>query len=280
MADEALAKRGENSLTVPSYLSEIDLGNDTGLQEISASDMTMPRLALAQKMHKEVDEDSPKYIPGLKPGMFFNTLTKDIYGKGPLWVTPLFVKKHRRLFSPRDEGSKTLCVSNNGLTGGRINPNCNACDKSKFGFDKKSQKVTKPECTLFWTYIALLHLDENHFYPVSISLKSKAIKPAEDFNAFMRLRQINGKTAPAFTGVYCLSSYLDDSSPANPFHNVKFVNPENGGWIPEALLSNVRGLFEEFRGKIDKVAGEHANELANDEPELEPELVDEGDVPF
>jgi hypothetical protein len=269
MAKE-LVKAGSNPVaTRPSYLDKY-VGDNTGLEAITSKDMTMPRLAIAQRMHKETQEDNSKYLDGLKPGMFFNTLTKDIYGKGPLVVVPLFARKHRRYFTERDAGSKTICVSENGINGGRISPkSCAACKHSKFGFDSAKQKTTKPDCTLFWSYIILLVANEDFstVYPMGISLKSKMIKSAEDFNSFMRLRQ-----TPAFTGVYTLNTFLDNS-PAGDFYNVKF---ENADFVPEAFLENVRLMMESYHDKVDTIIAEHAEQSDVEEGEL----VDDKDVPF
>lgn len=60
-----------------------------GGEEMDKSDLIIPRLSLAQKMSDEIDESSPKYIPGLKEGMFFNNISKEIYGK-TVNIVPVF----------------------------------------------------------------------------------------------------------------------------------------------------------------------------------------------
>jgi hypothetical protein len=279
MADEqSLVKAGTQSL-VPTYLTEVDLSGPTGLEAITAKDMKMPRLAIAQTTSNHarlMDEDSPEYIPGLKVGMFFDTVNKVVFGKGPLIVTPLVAKKHRRLFSSRDEGSKTLCISDNGIDGGRLAKLCDLCPKSKFGWDKKKNSSTRPECTLFWSYLILIHTDENSFYPISLSLKSKMISAAEELNTFMRGRRIAGKQAPAYLGIYNVSTFYDTSSTAGSFYNLKFRNAE---WVPEKLVANVQALFKDYGPKIDAIAQEHAE--SDDEP-IDGEIIggDDDDVPF
>ena len=51
-----------------------------GLNAFKASDLPKPFIKIAQKATPEADELSPEYIEGLKQGMFFNTLTKEVYG--------------------------------------------------------------------------------------------------------------------------------------------------------------------------------------------------------
>src|SRR5208282_345503 len=50
----------------------------------------------------ERSESDPKYIEGLRDGQFFNTITREIYGKKVLLV-PLHFYKTRVLFGPMDE---------------------------------------------------------------------------------------------------------------------------------------------------------------------------------
>lgn len=49
-------------------------------EHLSQEEMELPFLKLAQKSTAQADEDKPEYIKGLKPGMFFNTVTEEVYG--------------------------------------------------------------------------------------------------------------------------------------------------------------------------------------------------------
>ena len=51
-----------------------------GLDAFKASDLPKPFIKIAQKNSPEVDQRDPEAIEGLKEGMFFNTLTKEVYG--------------------------------------------------------------------------------------------------------------------------------------------------------------------------------------------------------
>lgn len=267
--DKSLVKNETKEVatnSIPDWMKE-DLANlpqDLGLEAISGKDMTLPRLAIAQKTTKQAEEDNPLYLTGLKPGMFFNTLTKEIYGKGPLEVTPLVAKKHRRYFGPREAGSPTLCLSDNGINGGRLSKSCDACDYSRFSYDDK-QQLKKPSCTLFWTYIVAIHLPNRKFFPLALSLKSKMLKSAADWNGFMRLRK-----APAFTGVYRIEPFLDKAGD-NTFYNIKI---ENMGLLQdEEKYRDGKALFEAINGKLDTIK-------IHEEDVPEEESADDSEVPF
>ena len=51
-----------------------------GLDAFKASDLPKPFIKIAQKGTPEVEPRGPEYIEGLEQGMFFNTLTKEVYG--------------------------------------------------------------------------------------------------------------------------------------------------------------------------------------------------------
>ena len=256
--------------SIPEWMQEDSVAmSNAGLEEIKSGDMTIPRLALAQSTSDEQKEGHTKYIEGLKAGQFFNTLTKEIYGKGPLLITPLFMKRHRRLFTPRDQGSATLCISDNGITVGAVGkklhaPTCANCPKSQFSTDA-SGKPVRPECTLFYSYVVVLHLGNSRFMPMMLSLKSKMVKSAQDWNALMRLRQ-----TAAFTGVYTVESFLDNAAAGN-FYNLRIAN--RGIIEDKTRYEEAKDLFNALRDKIDTVVRETVS--TNDD-----EVVDAEEVPF
>lgn len=61
-----------------------DRSDRRGKENIDTSRLILPRIAGAQKTSPEVDEESDRYIPGLKLYQMFNSLTGDVYGNGPL----------------------------------------------------------------------------------------------------------------------------------------------------------------------------------------------------
>lgn len=62
----------------------IPVGDNTGSEGIGREDIQMPRIAIAQAISPQKLEGNPAFIEGLKLGEMFNTLTSDIYGKGPM----------------------------------------------------------------------------------------------------------------------------------------------------------------------------------------------------
>lgn len=149
-----IEKRATQDLVVqePEYLQRKQAPR--GGEEVDQSDLIIPRLSLAQKMSDEIDESSPKYIPGLKEGMFFNNISKEVYGRA-VNIVPVFKFASRVRWESREKGSPIICQSFDGITGkGDPGGECIKCSLSQF------QDGEPPECTEFKN-VGLVILPEN-----------------------------------------------------------------------------------------------------------------------
>jgi hypothetical protein len=192
-----IVKHGNGALAeVPEYLRRVDGAPPMGLENLDRQDMTLPRLGLAQALSPQLSESDPKYIDGLRPGMFFNTITREVYGKS-VQLVPLLFYKTRILFGAMDEGGGggLRCQSPDNLIGvGDPGGTCIKCPLAQFGKDG-----SKPECLQFFNYAALVVKDST-VSPEGLlvtSFKSSALKVAKDWNAFIRIRNLD-----IFAGVY------------------------------------------------------------------------------
>lgn len=58
----------------------VDLGDSgAGLDTIDTSSCAMPMFSIVEKLSEVADRDSAKYIDGVKPGDFYNTVTNEIF---------------------------------------------------------------------------------------------------------------------------------------------------------------------------------------------------------
>ena len=78
MAKEELAKKGPTDIT--SRLASFE-GLPSGFEGTDADSFAKPFLTIIQPTSPQLVEDSDAFIEGAKPGMFFNTLTRELYGK-------------------------------------------------------------------------------------------------------------------------------------------------------------------------------------------------------
>lgn len=74
---------------VPEYLRQ-SVGR--GSENVEMQDMVIPRIELVQALSKCLEEGSGEYIEGAKAGMFYNSVTRELYGHS-VTVCPVFFKK-------------------------------------------------------------------------------------------------------------------------------------------------------------------------------------------
>ena len=200
---------------VPEWLRRPEGQAPAGLENLDRADMTLPRLGLCQALSPQRSESDPKYINGLRDGDFFNTITKEIYGR-KVQLVPLLFYKTRLLFGPMDEGGGLRCQSQDNLIGlGDPGGNCFRCPLASFDKDG-----ARPECMQFFNYAALVVKDKT-VSPEGLlvtSFKSSALKVAKDWNAFIRIRNLD-----IFAGVYEFTSVERKNDVGRWFEPV--VNP-------------------------------------------------------
>src|SRR5580693_1960819 len=107
---------------MPEYLREAPTEPIKGAENVERGDIIMPRLALASKQSKQVDENNEKFIAALNLGDFFNTITREVYGE-TIHVVPLLELKTRAKMPPyNSDETRPYCLSFDGK-GGEGDPN-------------------------------------------------------------------------------------------------------------------------------------------------------------
>jgi hypothetical protein len=85
---------------LPAHLTQ---GSSLGNENVSASDMAIPTLALAQALSPEMKKSDSKYIKGLELGHVFNKLTGDFFDS--VFVLNLNFHTGFTIFKKREHGS-------------------------------------------------------------------------------------------------------------------------------------------------------------------------------
>jgi hypothetical protein len=175
-----------------------------GFELMTQEDVTQPRLMLAQSMTPQRKKEDPKYIKGLEEGMFFNSVTGEIYGP-KVKISPVMFFKQNILLGDIDEGGGLLCRAVDGKHGvGEPGGVCTQCPKQQWLNNEP------PECTLLHNYAALIipaNGQVSFDCLVVVSMKSTNLKLARDWNSLMRLRQGEDRQPlPMWRGIYELES--------------------------------------------------------------------------
>lgn len=95
----SIVKRDEN---MPAY---IKTGAGRGNENVTTSDMVIPRLEIAQLLSPCLKESKPEFIDGCREGDVFNTVTRGIYPRETgVMVIPILYKKEYLVWKDRKEG--------------------------------------------------------------------------------------------------------------------------------------------------------------------------------
>ena len=97
-----ISDKKNTDIAVPSAFLE-DAGS--GLENIGAEDVTIPRLKVLQAMSPEVNKHDGKYVEGASTGDIINTVSSMLYNDdNPLVVLPVAYKRLFLEWTPRDSG--------------------------------------------------------------------------------------------------------------------------------------------------------------------------------
>lgn len=178
---------------LPEHLRRAPGEAAAGFEFMGGQDMTLPRLGLAQALSPQLSERDPSYIDGLKTGEFFNTITRENFGKS-VAVVPLLFYKSRLRFLPQNEGGGLVCRADDGKFGlGDPGGECLRCPLARFGPDG-----SRPQCMEMFNFASLV-CRNGTVEPdglIVVSLKSTGLRIAKDWNAQMRLRRTDMFAAP------------------------------------------------------------------------------------
>jgi hypothetical protein len=230
MAEE-LEKPGV-AMERPSWLKK---GDTRGTEHLTKADIQMPRLALAQGLSPQIQEGDPQQIQGLKVGMLFNSLTKEILGKGPLEFTIIRADPPRWVeFYPRTEGG--------GIKDITVPPN-----DPRTQFTTDNGKSVPPVATQFYDFVIMM-LPVKGGDPMSnmiaLSFKSTGLKVARQLNGLMRYRD-----APSFTGKYILTTGMQ----RNPKGTFAVYQVANAGWVDEETGKLGEQMFDALKDREIKI---------------------------
>jgi len=227
--------------------SFIKTGDARGTENIGKDDIVFPALKIAQDTTAEAKRADPAYVKGLQSGMFFNSVTKDIYGEEPITIVVVNQLGHRNVeFAPFDEG------------GGVIDFNVPDGDpRTQFQtklVDGKEKRV-KPAATLFYDYLVLALLPEGAKV-MTLSLKSTQIKKAKVFNS--RLLELKQKGVASFSTKFTAAP-TPESRGGQTFYGWRI---EPAGWVDEKTYAAAEAAYGAFSGKEIKL-----ETVADEEPE-------------
>lgn len=210
-----------------------------GTTHITKDDLQIPRLALAQGLTPEVAEG----VDGFVTGVLFNSVSKQIYGKGPIYFYIVRADKPRFIeFYPRESGGGVKDMS---VPAGDV--------RTRFTTDANGKSL-KPAATKFYDYFILMEpfTEETGMQQlIALSFKSSGLKMARELNLLIKYRQ-----APLYAGRYALTSITERNSKG--VFAAYYV--ENAGWVTdEKTLAFLARMYNSLTDKtviVDREPGE------------------------
>ena len=205
--------------TVPAYL---DTGSTVGIDHLTADDVAMPRINLAQAMSDQINKTHPDFIEGVGIGDFFNSVSGTNYGSEfPFSILCAYPPRGVE-FAPIEEG------------GNIIDPNVALDDpRLMFGADG-----TKPQATRFYDYVIALYPGEPREEVISMSLARSGVRAAKSLNGLARMRG-----TAIYTGIYTAAA-IQKTSQQGSYQTWRF---RNAGFIPESCVAKFAALHESLR---------------------------------
>jgi hypothetical protein len=177
----------------------------TGFENVTQNCLSVPFIKLAQSISNEVLEDTPAYIKGLKPGYFFNTMTKKIYGKTlkfiPLGQIHTYIKW--------------------GKTKGSIEKIYSESEYVNLSDDEKNEKDENDKNKIMESFNLFLLLPDSIDDGIIIFLfASTKIKYYKKFlTALFNTKSPTGKKIPMFASIWEATSVINKND-AGTWYNV------------------------------------------------------------
>ncbi len=222
------------------------IGLGTGLSNVEEKDLLIPRIALASGNTKALAKGTEQYIPNLKNGDIYSTVTGKIYGEFIL-VAPLWYSNNRVLFDP---SGKIECTSPDGKTGGQITPDgCHLCKHQAWG---SGENGVGTDCTLFLNF-AVAILGQGPAKLGSISFKNTSSRIASKWNTLIEGREaLNPETGEIEQLTACLGMYkysvVTVTGKKGAYYAPNINNAEeNEGKVPEKDIERVKALYLRFK---------------------------------
>ena len=221
------------ALGVPNELADLvmqDVGR--GFTHTQADDFALPFLQLLQSLSPQVNSRDPKYVPGAQAGMWFNTVTQELWdGEQGIAIIPVEYVKVYNEWIPRDKG------------GGFI----------KMHTDKQQAEIEKRQDTQVVdtaNFFALARSKDSSWTPVVLSMTSTKLKVARSWMSIMdgyKLPKPGGgkETAPMFSRWYVLKT-VQTRNDKGTFFIPQVIDQGKDGWVVDReLYLRARQLYDQ-----------------------------------
>ena len=233
-AKKEIAEITQFSETMPAYMQ-----NDTmrGSENVGSEDLTIPRLSLIQDLSPQRKKSEPEYIEGAEEGMYFNSVSSELYGDSVIFV-PVFFAKEWNIWKMMDAG---------GGFAGSFDSEKAAQDKwNEEGYDPDEYEIVDTA-----QHFGLI-VHEDHIEEIVISMAKSKMKVNRALNSMIRL---NG--GDRFSRAFKITSVVDENNVGQKYYNIK-MSPL--GFVSEEVYKKAEELYDSVASGIKTVSRETAED--------------------
>ena len=246
------ATKKKTSPVAPTFFEKSD--SLEGFEDISTQTMAIPFIRVLQTLSPQLNKKKPEFIEGAQEGMFFNSVTKEVYGPN----VSVIVLKFERIFIEWLPDRGGLVNYHSPEHAEEI-----ATDKSKFGSWK-----TKTGNLLQENYVYYIIIVGRETEGVAVlPLTSTGIKTAKGWNRLMTTHVMdNGRKALPFYLVWALETEYRENDQGNWY--VPIVRIKN--YITEkqyAIITPERKMLPSRQVDYAQLAAPESNEDEDKEVE-------------
>lgn len=204
---------------LPAHLQD-RMGDDRGNEAVGGDDLTIPRIELCQSLSKCRKKSDPAYIEGIEEGMFYNNITRGIYGTS-VTVVPVFYQKEFLLWRDQDLG---------GGFGGAF-PNMVEAEAALAELEKPEEYEVVPTNQQF----VLVLTSDGKVEEAVISMAKSKNKVSRDWNSLIRL-----SGGPRFAKAYVLTGVEAQNQQNQDFYN---MTVRAAGFVSEKVFKQAEEVY-------------------------------------
>lgn len=225
MANNTMPATIATGSNLPAHLQ---LGSNAGNENVSTSDLQIPRLKLLQKISPELEEGHEKFVKGAKAGQFYNTVTGKTTEE--LYVINMHFARGYSVFKKRANGGGFFGEFESEAEATEAMVEANE-DPSQFDIAENHRHM-----------LLLLDADGNVDMPALMDFTSTKIRTSKAWNSDIQVNAAGN--SPRFGLVYRLHS-VKQSNAKGSWHGVGY---EFAGFASEELFAQAKEQYEKLVG--------------------------------
>lgn len=248
-----------------------DMG--AGFEGADKDSYATPFLQILQKMSPLVDEDSPKYVQGAKAGMFYNTVTQQLFdGKAGIILVPCAYKRSFILWGGRegDGGFKGEFTPEQYAAMEADPTKVKVIDGKGYVPDEKGNVDTKKSDYYADTrshYVLVVDPATGDWSPAILSLASSQIKASRMLMTSLQQKKVDtpqGKRTPPTFANLVRATTVGMSNDSGSWSGVKF---ELEGLVANKdMYADAKAFYAAFAGGEVKADYSKADRASTDGP--------------